>query len=120
MNEIKTILVVDDMAFFLKTLKSLLQDMPYKLICVNSGKDALRFLETRCPDLFILDVEMPNMNGYELAKKIRENGQTAPILFLTGNSSPEDVQKALDAGGADVVTKPILKEYIIEKIKKYI
>jgi len=119
-NKNKTILAVDDMPLFLKNLRAMLQDLPYKTICVTSAKDALRFLENHKPDLFILDIEMPDLNGYQLAEKIISSGQKAPIIFMTGNSSPEDMEKALNIGVSDFIIKTMNKEYIIEKINKYI
>ena len=119
-NEIKTILAVDDMPLFLKNLKAMLQNMPYKIVCVTSAKDALRFIEKHQPDLFVLDIEMPDINGYQLAEKIINSEQRAPIIFMTGNSSSEDVEKALNKGVSDFIIKTMHKEYIIEKIKKYI
>lgn len=114
------ILAVDDNSFFLSTLKSYLQDTPYKLTCVTAGSVALRFLEKHLPDLFILDIDMPEMDGYELADKIREKGIKAPIIFLTGNASKEYVIKAVKAGAADFIIKPISKEQALEKIAKYV
>jgi len=119
-NEIKTILAVDDMPLFLKNLKAMLQNMPYKIVCVTSAKDALRFIEKNQPDLFILDIEMPDINGYQLAKKIIGNGQKAPIIFMTGNSSPEDVEKALSIGASELIFKTMPKDDVIEIIQKYI
>jgi CheY-like chemotaxis protein len=116
----KTILAVDDAAISLTLLKKSLQGAPFKLICVNSGESALKFLEDNDPDLFILDIEMPKMNGYELAGKIRENGHEAPIIFLTGNSTKEYVIKALRAGASDFIVKPIYKENLVEKISKHL
>jgi CheY-like chemotaxis protein len=119
-NDIKTILAVDDVPLFLKNLKTILKDMPYKVVCVTSAKDALRFLENHKPDLFFLDIEMPDMNGYQLAEKIISGEQNAPIIFMSGNSSSDDVEKALANGGSDYIIKTMQKEYIIEKIKRYI
>ncbi|MDR1858902.1 MAG: response regulator [Treponema sp.] len=116
----KIILAVDDIPISLTMLKKALQDEPYKLICVNAADDALRYLKHHQPDLFILDIEMPKMNGYELAEKIRENGQTAPIIFLTGNATKRNVMRAIEAGGCDFVVKPIDKKYIVYKINKYL
>jgi CheY-like chemotaxis protein len=116
----KTILAVDDAAISLTLLKKSLQGEPFKLICVNSGESALKFLENNDPDLFILDIEMPIMNGYELAGKIRENGHEAPIIFLTGNSTKEYLIKALKAGASDFIVKPIYKENLAEKINKHL
>ncbi|MDR0473276.1 MAG: response regulator [Treponema sp.] len=118
--EQKSILAVDDTAFFLTMLKTTLQDTEYKLTCVKSGEDALKFLEKRHVDLLLLDIEMPDMDGYKLAAKIRESGQKAPIIFLTGNAQKENVTKALKAGAADFIVKPINKDVIIAKISRYI
>jgi len=116
----KTILAVDDTALFLATLRTLMQGTPFRITCVNSGFAALQFLETHSPNLFILDIEMPDMNGYELAEKIRQRGHQAPIIFLTGNFSAEYVKKAVEAGASDFLTKPINRKHVLERIRKYI
>jgi len=116
----KSILAVDDAAIFLTMLKRNLQEWPFKLTCVNSGESALHYLKENDPDLFILDIEMPKMNGYELAAKIRESGHEAPIIFLTGNSAKDYVIKAVKAGASDFVVKPINKENLAEKINKHL
>jgi CheY-like chemotaxis protein len=119
-TEGKSILAVDDNAYFLEMIKGILYDKKYKLTCVISSRDAIRFLQNHKPDLFILDIEMPQLNGYELAKKIREYGHTAPIIFLTANATKEYLLKAVEAGAADFIAKPPQKEYVLEKIAKYI
>ncbi len=116
----KTILAVDDTAFFLTVLKKALRDINCRLNCETSGYNALRFLTRHNPDLFLLDIDMPEMDGYELAAKIRESGQKAPIVFLTGNSKSEYVLKAIEAGAADFIVKPINKKDVLSKISKYI
>jgi CheY-like chemotaxis protein len=116
----KSILAVDDNAFFLEMLKSILFDSKYKLTCVISSRDALKFLQNHRPDLFILDIEMPQLNGYELSKKIREYGHTAPIIFLTANATKEYLLKAVQSGAADFIAKPPHKEYVLARIAKYI
>ena len=119
-TEEKTILAVDDAAISLTLLKKSLADEPYKLTCVTSGEMALQFLKNNDPDLFILDIEMPKMNGYELAGKIRENGHNAPIIFLTGNATKGYLMKALQAGASDFIGKPIDKKYLSSKIYKHL
>jgi CheY-like chemotaxis protein len=119
-KEQKIILAVDDTAFFLTVLKTTLQHSEYKLVCVRSGEDALKFLEKTDPNLLLLDIEMPDMDGYKLAAAIRNNGHKAPIIFLTGNAKKEAVTKALAAGAADFIVKPINKKVFLEKIARYI
>jgi CheY-like chemotaxis protein len=116
----KTVLAVDDVSISLSILKKMLQYEPYTLICVHSGDDALMYLKKHQPDLFILDIEMPKMNGYELAGRIREAGQKAPIIFLTGNSTMKNVLKAMEVGASDFIVKPIDKESLTCKINKYL
>jgi len=116
----KTILAVDDAAISLTLLKKSLQGTPYNLVCVSSGDDALRYLKHHEPDLFILDIEMPKMNGYQLAVKIKEGKHKAPIIFLTGNATKKNVIKAIESGGCDFIVKPIDKDYIAYKINKYL
>ena len=118
--EKKTILAVDDVSFFLNRLKTILKDAPCKLVCANSGKVALDYLAKNSPSLFILDIEMPEMNGYELAQKIKEGGHTAPIIFLTGNGSQEYIDKAMEVGAADVIVKSFGQTEIVEKINKHL
>ena len=113
-----SILAVDDVTFFLGALQELLKVTGYKLTCVNSGAAALRFLRNNSPDLFLLDIDMPEMNGYDLARKIREGGHTAPIIFLTANSSHKHVMKAIEAGAVDFIVKPINRIQVISKIEK--
>jgi CheY-like chemotaxis protein len=119
-SETKSILAVDDSAFILGILKNILIEAGYKLTCVTSSADALRFLNKNRPDLFILDIEMPQLNGYELAEKIREIGQSAPIIFLTANSTKEYLIKAVTAGAVDFIVKPINKDHVLSRIAKHI
>jgi CheY-like chemotaxis protein len=116
----KSILAVDDNAFFLEIMKGILRGTEYKLTCVISSRDALKFLQNHQPDLFILDIEMPQLNGYDLARKIREREQAAPIIFLTANATRENFIRAIDAGAVDFIVKPPNNKYVLEKIAKYI
>ena len=119
-KEKKTILAVDDTPFFLTTLKKILQDTDYKLLCVTSGGDALKSLEKHPPNLVLLDIEMPVMDGYELAAQIKKKGERAPIIFLTGNAKRENVVRAVEEGAADFIVKPINKKEVLAKIERYI
>ena len=115
-----TILAVDDRHFFLTSIKTMLQNSGYKATCINSGMAALNYLKNHRPDLFILDIEMPEMDGYELARRVRAAGHTAPIIFLTGNAHKDSVVKALQAGAADFIIKPVTRSQLLERIGKYI
>jgi CheY-like chemotaxis protein len=116
----KTILAVDDNPVHLSALKACLKDAPYKLMCLSSGEDALRYIEKKKPDLFILDILMPGMDGIALAHKIRKSGHTAQIIFLTGSSSRDVVEKAVEAGAVDFIVKPAIKDNVLARIGRFI
>jgi len=118
----KTILAVDNAEMFLNSLKRYLADAPYELHCVTSGKEALAFLEKskRPPDLILMDVEMPEMNGYELTRKIKMRDIRTPIVFITANSEQEDIDKAMQAGASGVLIKPFRTNQLLDKIKEFI
>jgi CheY-like chemotaxis protein len=119
-NDQINILAVDDTAFFLSYLNSILSSTGYNLTCVNSGDAALNYIVTKRPDLFILDIDMPGMDGYELADRIRAKKHTAPIIFLTANATRENVIKAMKLGAADFILKPINKDEAIARISKHV
>jgi CheY-like chemotaxis protein len=117
----KIILAVDDSPFFLRSLDLMLKDSGYRIFCVNSGKAALEFVRRKyTPDLFILDIDMPITNGYDLAKRIKELGYTAPIIFLTGNAKEKNIIEAAKVGAADYIVKPLDKTQVLERINKHI
>lgn len=113
------ILVVDDTEANLLLLKALLQKVGFKIITATNGLDALDLVEKERPDLLLLDVMMPIMDGYKTALKIRDNLEfdTLPIIFLTALNSSEDVVKGFSNGGNDFITKPFNKEELIIRIR---
>jgi CheY-like chemotaxis protein len=117
----KTILAVDDKPEILANVIAALKGR-YKVFGLTSGKAALDFLESKTPDLFILDIEMPGMDGYQLTEAIRgiNKFNKTPIIFLTGNSSRSSVQRVIDVGGNDFVVKPASHEMLLTKIGKYL
>jgi CheY-like chemotaxis protein len=112
------LLAVDDAVMFLDTLKRLLEHEPYDLHCVSSGDEALKFLSKTRVDGFLLDIEMRGMNGYELANRIKMGGHSAPIIFITANSAREYVDKAVAAGAAGMLMKPIRLQQLLTKLRE--
>jgi len=102
------ILAVDDDAAVLGTLERVLRRDNFDVTCVDSGPKALMFLEETLPDLMILDIIMPDMDGIDVCRRVRhDNRFTAlPILFLTAKGSTDDIVDGLDAGADDYVVKP--------------
>ena len=119
-NSRPLILAVDNAVMFLNTIKKLLANSPYDLHCVLSANEALDFIRENRPDMFLLDVEMPGMNGYDLARALKASGQLAPILFITANSAREYVDKAAEAGAVGMLMKPLSLNQLLAKINENI
>lgn len=102
------ILVVDDDVSVLGAMKRVLEKSDYSVATATTGQDALTSITTQRPDLVILDIIMPHMDGLEVCRRIRADPYLAkiPILFLTAKDRSADIAEALDAGGDDYVTKP--------------
>ena len=101
------ILVVDDQPINLKVIASVLS-ADYSLSIANNGINALKMLEKGLPDLILLDIMMPEMDGYEVCKRVKENEKTKdiPIIFLTAKTDINDIIKGFDVGAVDYITKP--------------
>ena len=100
------ILIVEDEVLLADSLKTLLQSKGFEVECVYNGEDGAAYAETGVYDLLILDVMMPRMNGYEVARKVREDRCGTPILMLTAKSELEDEIEGLNAGADYYLTKP--------------
>ncbi|MCL2665353.1 MAG: response regulator [Defluviitaleaceae bacterium] len=112
------IMAVDNAIMYLNTLKKLLKDAPYELFCTSSCFEALEYLRANSPAVYLLDIEMPEMDGYELSRKIRQMGKKAPIIFITANSEREYVDRAVEEGAAGVLVKPLRLSQLLAKIKE--
>ncbi len=102
------ILVVDDDAPVLRALKRVLESAGYQVSTASDGQEALAMIARARPDLLVLDIIMPRMDGLEVCRRVRADPFVAklPILFLTAKSRPADVAQGLDAGGDDFLSKP--------------
>lgn len=117
----KMIVAVDDSNITLKRLTKVLGEQ-YDLHAFSVGNRALKFLKDRTPDLVILDIDMPEINGYEMLKSIRETEhlKNVPVLFLTSNNDKSNVIKAVTEGVNDYVVKPIDEEILMKKIHAFL
>jgi two-component system alkaline phosphatase synthesis response regulator PhoP len=114
----KKILLVDDEPDIVEFLKYNLEQNGYNVIVGHDGLQALKKLSGN-PDLIILDIMMPHLNGYEVYQKIRENKnfKDVPIIFLTAKSGDTDEIKGLELGASDFIQKPISPKKLIARIK---
>lgn len=117
----RNVLVVDDQAQNLKLLSAILRSS-YNLYLANSGEKALEILKKQKPELILLDVMMSEMNGFEVAARIKKQEELAeiPILFLTALTDSEAIKKAYQSGGMDYVTKPIITSELLARMEVHL
>lgn len=117
--EQKHILIVDDVTTNLKCAGEVLRDT-YKLSMVKSGKQALQFLKQERPDLILLDINMPDMNGYQIMNSIKTNPVYAdiPVVFLTADSDSESEIRGFELGAMDYIRKPYEPEVMLSRLEK--
>ena len=113
------ILVVDDTPKNVKLLSDLLTVKGYSVMTANSGREALERIACELPDLVLLDVVMPEMSGYEVCRKIRENPTSGilPVIMVTALDPAEERIKGLEAGADDFLTKPINQAELLARVK---
>jgi signal transduction histidine kinase len=116
------ILVVDDTPANLQLLNSTLIEQGYQILPAISGKVALNVVEKMLPDLILLDINMPNMNGYEVCEHLKANERTRhiPVIFVSALSETFDKLKAFSVGGVDYVTKPFQTEEVLARVKTHL
>ena len=119
MNNPARILVVDDTPKNVKLLADLLAVKGYSVVTAGSGREALAQLEAERPDLVLLDVVMPEMSGYEVCRKIRENAATRilPVVMVTALDPAEERIKGIEAGADDFLAKPINQAELLARVR---
>ena len=118
-NNRPKVLIVDDMRENVELMEAYLAVEPYKVFCAYGGKEALRIVDKEKPDIVLLDVMMPEVNGYEVCKILKENPETQfiPVLMLTALSELEDRIKGIEVGADDFLTKPINRLELKTRVK---
>ena len=111
------ILVADDDKNTRLYFKALLEEAGYTVILAKNGKEALDALDRECPDLALVDVMMPLVDGYEFTKTLRDAGSNLPILMVSAKQMPRDKHIGFEVGTDDYITKPIDDEEMLFRIK---
>lgn len=116
------ILAVDDDPDMLNYMSLLLRSRGYEVLCASSGPRALEIAVSSMPDLVLLDVTMPGMNGYQVCAKLQEKDETAyiPVIFLTALGEEQNKARAFAVGAVDYIVKPVEERQLTEKIYTYI
>ena len=116
----KRILIIEDDAAILRGLKDNLEYESYEVLTAVDGEEGYYLIKEKKPDLIILDLMLPKMNGYELCRKVRHEGVTTPILMLTARGEEMDRVHGLDLGADDYVTKPFSVPELLARIRAII
>ena len=122
MEDIATILIVDDNPSNLQVLMGLLSHAGYAVRPALSGEIALRTIEVSLPDLILLDVQMPEMDGYTVCRRLKESesSQHIPVIFVTGRDDVEVESRCFALGAADYITKPFKLPVVLARIKTHL
>lgn len=111
------LLVVEDDVGVRDVLTMALEFLGFEVSCAATGHQALRLVTRRIPDLVLLDVNLPDVDGFEVCRTLRERDLTMPVLFLSGRSGVDDRVRGLDVGGDDFVTKPFELKEVAARIR---
>lgn len=112
----KTLLVIDDSIVIRKMIEIALEDEDFNIVTAMSGKEGLESLEKENPNLIILDMMLPDMNGIDVLKTIKEK-KKLPVIMLSGKDSPQLIENAKEIGVDDFLPKPFRDEELVEKVK---
>ena len=117
-----TILVVDDIKVSLRLLTDILLGAGYTVITGSNSEEALELINTHSPDIILLDVMMPGMNGFTLCRKLKKDQQLSdiPIIFLTSLSQKEDIIEGFNAGGNDYIVKPFNRQELLARVRNHL
>ncbi len=122
MPENKKILIVDDEQDIVETLKFILEANGYECFCAYNGEDGLNFAKEIMPDLIILDVMMPKINGYKISRLLKydKKYKDIPIIMVTARSQEQDKLIGEETGVNEYISKPFELEDILNAVKKYL
>ncbi len=117
---LKTVWIVDDDVMNLRMAEFILSQEQYEVVKLESGFECLRLLKKKTPDLILLDVQMPLMNGIKTLEAIRADRETKdiPVVFLTASADTETVVEAGRLGVVDYVVKPFMPQDLLKRVEK--
>ena len=120
MNKTAKILVVDDDPYILLSLEFLMKKAGYDVLIARNGNETLEILKKNVPDIVLLDIMMPDIDGYEICKIIKSNPilKKAKIIFLSAKTKQSDIQKGYDLGADLFITKPFSTRILKQEVEK--
>ncbi len=116
------ILVVDDINENIQLIGNILFSNHYQVLTASSGDQAVKIAKAKTPDLIVLDIQMPVMDGYEVIQILKEDPLTKdiPVIFLTARSEADDIVKGFNLGATDYINKPFHQEELLARIKTHL
>ncbi|MFZ0545926.1 MAG: response regulator [Candidatus Promineifilaceae bacterium] len=118
----RTILIVEDNMANVKTAVDLLHAYSYRILVATNGLDGLERAELAVPDLVLMDINLPDINGIEACRRLKANPQTTgiPVIFMTAMTDVDDKVRALEAGGVDYITKPFNEKELLARVRTHL
>jgi len=118
----KKILIVDDEQDIVESLKFVLEVNGYTCFCAYNGEDGLKLAKEIIPDLIILDVMMPKINGYKISRLLKydKKYKDIPIIMVTARSQEEDKLIGEETGADEYITKPFDLDFVVQRVKEYL
>ena len=116
MNRPIKVMLIDDDPGIHESLRAVVEEAGYEFCGALGGREGLRLLDDEHPDLLLLDVMMPGMNGFDVCQQMREEGRRIPVIFLTAKNDIVDKSTGFKAGADDYVTKPFIADELLLRI----
>lgn len=122
MKNAPQILIVDDNVTNLQVLGSILKENKYNVLIAKNGTMAINTTKQYLPDLILLDIMMPEMNGYEVAERLKSNPETAmiPIIFISAKNDEDSIVEGFNVGGQDYISKPFIPRELIARVQTHL
>ena len=113
------VLIVDDQPFYTTMFRGVLEQHGFRVLVANSGPDGLKLAKNHKPDIIVLDIEMPGMDGFAVCQKLKEDTEVKdiPVMILTGTNNPKLNEKAFKAGADITALKALSSERLVNTIR---
>lgn len=121
-SESLSVLIIDDNPHNLQVVGTILREAGYKTAVAQSAQQAIDFIDRKTPDLILLDIVMPEMDGFELCAELKTIDRTRdiPVIFLTALTEKDAILSAFSAGGVDYITKPFIEEEVLARVNVHV
>jgi CheY-like chemotaxis protein len=122
MNQKPKVLIVDDEPFNLDYLEQELEELNYELITASNGREALDKIQSHSPDLVLLDLQMPVLDGFAVLAQLKADNElrNIPVIIVSAANDSRSIVKGIKQGAEDYLTKPVDADLLVQKVKEYL